>query len=110
MVITKNGVCYDFSLSEYRLKVDNLTFVFSSQLHLDKFKQRLKENRNTINRSLTKRFNVHINVNTLADIVLYKKIETRGFLIVTNEGTELWQRNDLTYVGGKVMLKNSNGQ
>lgn len=102
-MITKNGVCYDFNVSEYRVTVDNLTFVFSSQLHLDKFKQRLSENRNTINRSLAKRFNLHIDVSTLADIVLYKKIETRGFLIVTNEGTELWQRNSITFVGGKVM-------
>ena len=109
-MITRNGICYDFSLSEYRTTVNNLTFVFSSQLHLDKFKQRLKENRETINRSLTKRFDYCVDVTALADIVLYKKIETRGFLIVTNEGKELWQKSNIRYGGGKATELISNVQ
>ena len=104
---TRNGVCYDLTLSEYRHTIGDLTFVFSSQLHLDKFKVKLRDNRNTINRSLSKRFNLTVDVSKMADIVLYKKIETRGFLIVTNEGNELWQ-NNMQYVGGKVTSKNSN--
>ena len=108
-MITRNGVCYDFNLSHYRATVDGTTFVFSSQLHMDKFLNKLKENRETINRSLSNRFNVHVDVSALADVVLYKKIETRGFLIVT-EDKELWQNKSLKYVGGKVTPLNSNGQ
>ena len=106
-MITRNGVCYDLNISSYRYKVGNLTFVFSSQLHLDKFKKKLKENRDIINYSLSKRFNLHVDVTELADIVLYRKVETRGFLIVTGEGNELCQKS-LKYVGGKVTLPNSN--
>lgn len=108
-VITRNGVCYDLTISSYRHTVNGLTFVFSSKLHLDKFKKKLKENRDIINYSLTKRFNIHVDVSELADVVLYRKIETRGFLIVTSEGNELWQ-NNLKFVGGKVTLQNSNEQ
>ena len=102
-MITRNGVCYDFNISEYRHTENGLTFVFSSQLHLDKFKNKLKENRDIVNYSLTKRFNFSVDVAQLADIVLYRKIETRGFLIVTNEGKELWQTSNIKFVGGQVM-------
>ena len=109
-MITRNGVCYDFNISEYRHTVNGLTFVFSSQLHLDKFKSKLRENRDIVNYSLSKRFNIHTDVSQLADVVLYRKIETRGFLIVTHEVKKLWQNNAIKYVGGKAIPLNSNGQ
>lgn len=104
-MITKNGVCYDFSISPYKYRAGDLTFVFSSKSHADKFKKKLKENRDIINYSLTKRFNYNVDVSELADIVLYRKIETRGFLIITANGSELWQ-NNIIYVGGKVTTQN----
>ena len=103
-MITKNGVCYDFSISPYRLTVGGLTYVFSSKPHLEKFKKKLKENRDIINYSLTKRFNFNVNVSELADIVLYRKIETRGFLIVTRSGIKLCQ-NNIIYNGGEVTIR-----
>ncbi|MBQ8426181.1 MAG: hypothetical protein IJX16_00250 [Clostridia bacterium] len=106
-MITRNGVCYDLNISSYRCKVDNLTFVFSSKLHLDKFKKKYKENRDIVNYSLTKRFNINVDVSQLADVVLYRKIETRGFLIVTATGEELCQ-NQMVFVGGKVTPPNYN--
>lgn len=104
-MISRNGVVYDLNISSYRHTVGNLTYVFSSKLHLDKFKKKMKENRDIINYSLTKRFNISVDVSQLADIVLYRKIETRGFLIVTGEGKELCQ-NNITYVGGEVTIQN----
>ena len=104
-MISRNGVVYDLSVSSYRHTVGGLTYVFSSKLHLDKFKKKLKENRDIINYSLTKRFNIAVDVSQLADVVLYRKIETRGFLIVTGEGNELCQ-NDITYGGGEVTIQN----
>ena len=106
-MITRNGVCYDLKKSTFKTTINGLTFVFSSRLHLDKFKKKVRENRDIVNYSLTRRFNVDVDVSQLADIVLYKKIETRGFLIVTNEGKELWQEN-LKFVGGTATRKNSN--
>lgn len=103
-MITRNGVCYDLTISSYRHTVGRMTYVFSSRLHLDKFKKKLKENRDIINYSLSKRFNLSVDVTELADLVLYRKIETRGFLIVTDEGNELCQDN-ITYVGGAVTTR-----
>lgn len=107
-MITRNGVCYDLTKSTFTETVNGLTFVFSSQLHLDKFLSKLHENRDIVNYSLSRRFNLSVDVSQLADIVLYKKIETRGFLIVTNEGKQLCREN-LKYVGGTVIQRNSNG-
>lgn len=103
-MISRNGVVYDLNVSSYRHTVGGLTYVFSSKLHLDKFKKKLKENRDIINYSLTKRFNITVDVSQLADVVLYRKIETRGFLIVTGEGNELCQ-NNITYGGGEVIIQ-----
>ena len=108
-MITRNGVCYDLAISEYRHTVDGLTFVFSSQLHLNKFIQKVKESRDIINYSLSKRFNIPVDVSQLSDIVLYRKIEKRGFLVITVEGTELCP-NSLKFVGGKVTFLNSSEQ
>lgn len=49
---------------------------------------------------------MHVDISELADVVLYRKIETRGFLIVTSEGKELCQKS-LLYYGGTVKPKNS---
>lgn len=92
-MITRNGVCYDLTISPYQYKIDNLIYMFSSKAHLVKFKKKHLEHRDIINYSLSKRFNMKVDVSQLADIVLYKKIETRGFLIVTCEGNNLWQNN-----------------
>lgn len=101
-MITRNGVCYDFTLSKYRHTVNGLTFVFSSLNHLEKFKQKLAENRDIVNYSLSRRFKVQVNANQLADVALYRKIETRGFLIVTNEGMKICSIKEVSYNGGVV--------
>ena len=104
-MISRNGVYYDLQLSNFRFKNGNLIFVFSSQLHLNNFKKKYKENRDIINYSLSKRFKCKVDVSQLADVVLYRKIETRGFLIVTVEGKELCQ-NNLTFDGLEVIIPN----
>lgn len=104
-MITRNGVYYDLTKSNYRTKINDLTFVFSSRLHLEKFKSRIIENRNKINLSLTKRFNIAVDVSQLADIVLYGKVETRGFLVLNEAGKELCQKN-IICGGVKVIEKN----
>ena len=106
---SRKGIFYDLSISEYRLPVNGITYVFSSQLHLNKFKERLKENRKAISQSLSNRFNIHIDLSTLADLVLYRKIETRGFLIVVKEDN-VECLNDITYAGGRVTMNYFGGK
>lgn len=103
-MISRNGVYYDLNLSSYRHTENNITFVFSSQKHLDKFISKIRENREIINRSLSNRFNFDIDVSVISDIVLYRKIETRGFLLLNEDGVKLCQEN-LKYVGEKKIIR-----
>lgn len=103
-MVTRNGVCYDLEKTPYKCTIGNLTYMFSSQTHLDKFKSRIKENRDIINYSLTNRFKMSVDVSELADVVLYRKIETRGFLIVTDKGIKLCQKS-ITFRGNVPIIR-----
>lgn len=88
--LTRSGVAHDLTISPHLSIVkygdkDELTFVFSSEFYLNKFESRLEENREKINNSLSQRFGFNIRLNKLADIKLYEKTETRGFLILGKE-------------------------
>ncbi len=82
----RNKIYYDLSKSPYFVKNSTATFYFSSNLHLEKFISRCATNRSSINNSLKKRFGFNIEMNAIADIILYKKIENRGFRIKTHDG------------------------
>lgn len=102
MSLTKCGVAYDLEISPYRVMVEGYTYVFSSRMHLNKFKDKLNANRERINKSLTVRFNFPVAINVLCDVTLYERIESRGFLILTETGEKLWQ-NQYQLNGAKLM-------
>ena len=90
-MLSRNGISYNLKLSpyEYILKYSNNEFIkfkFSSLLYKEKFIDRYEGNRETINRSLSKRFGIDLSNNVLCDLKLYSSIEKRGFLIETKEG------------------------
>jgi hypothetical protein len=82
MTLTKNGICYDLKNSPYFCYTDFFTFFFSSPAHLTKFRRELEANRDWLNDSMTRRFKFNMSLDVLADFSLYRKIETRGFLII----------------------------
>lgn len=87
--LTKSKIAYDLNISPHREtvhymigdKIEEITFIFSSNLYRVKWCEKVDENRSKINESLTKRFGFDINIQQLADIKLYTTIEKRGFLI-----------------------------
>lgn len=86
--ITRGGVAYNLELSPYRYNVNygdiSITYVFSSEFYRNNFLKKLKCNRVQISESLSKRFGVCVQFDTLADLKLYTHIEKRGFLIYQN--------------------------
>lgn len=108
-VLTRDGVARDFKLSPYRHKINYnknsyVIYVFSSELYKGKFVERLEDNREKINGSLTNRFGFKINNDVLCDIKLYSSIEKRGFLIKTNkEGFECL--DDITLSGKNLTAR-----
>ena len=81
MAITRNGIAYNLYESPYVLTDGCTSYYFSSLNHMDKFTEQLSDNRKALSYSLYKRFKIWVFCNKLYDIVLYGKVETRGFLI-----------------------------
>lgn len=108
--LTRDGICYDLPNSPYFLKVqyqDNkyVIYKFSSTKNLEKFKNKLEENREKINDSLSKRFKFEIVINFICDVTLYKNVESRGFSIFSN-GVLIECLENLKLSGVEVMKKN----
>ena len=104
-MMTRNGIVYKLELSPYKVTVEGVTYMFSSVNHLDKFMEKLNENRDTISYSLSKRFGVSVNLIILSDIVLYSKVETRGFLI-SHKGESYSCKKDIILSGVILTKKN----
>lgn len=75
-------VIFDLEQSNYKYKFEGLTFVFSSELNMNKFKDRIKDYIKQESLKLTWKYsNLNINFDLFLSIALYKRIEKRGFLI-----------------------------
>lgn len=89
-MLTRNGISYNLKTSPYKESInyngEKITYKFSSNMYQEKFINKIKDNRITINNSLSKRFGFKIENNVLCDLKLYLSIEKRGFLIETKEG------------------------
>ena len=88
--LTRSGIAHDLKMSPYQVTVKyeeggELTYVFSSKMYTEKFMEKLEDNRDKINESLSKRFGFMIHINKIADLKLYSMVETRGFLIKGKE-------------------------
>jgi hypothetical protein len=104
---TRNGVYYDLTKSTYKFKVPdtNITFVFSSDLRMMKFEDQYLKNRDEHNIKQKARFGFTVDEKTKPDIVLYKRIEKVGFLVINEWGRKLCLEN-LILTGETATLKN----
>ena len=103
--MTKNGIEMNLHLtpwvySQVYPNGQTVVYCFSSELYRNKFIERQEHNRDQINGSLSNRFNIIFENIILCDLVLYKRIEKRGFLIQLN-GEELCQ-NEVKLNGDKL--------
>lgn len=78
MPVTKRGIYHNLKESKYTISNSEIVFFFSSELYLNKFMERYRNHREKFQENLEKH-DVTLNMNTLADITLYKSIEKRGF-------------------------------
>lgn len=108
-MLSRRGVTYDFESSPYVYELfyenNKIEFVFSSKLHYNKFNEKYLTYRDKIAISLSKRFNLNISMSILSDILLYRKIENRGFLIKYNDEVIKWL-NIIELDGQMKILKN----
>ena len=81
--MTKGGVYYDLDESNfcygYKIGDDTIYFTFSSVSHLNKFEKQVDEYVEIFNDIMKRKFGVDPNMMGYPAILLYSKIETRGF-------------------------------
>lgn len=109
MLLTQRGICYNLELTPYSVIInypndEKVQYNFSSQYYVNMFNDKLVENRIKINDALSKRYNIKIINNKLADINLYSKVEKRGFYIINKEGVYKCL-NSIKLDGQNKMLK-----
>lgn len=84
-LLTRNGICKRLENSPYNFTYFNngkeVTFNFSSELHLKNFTMNRQKNWSMIYNNIYKRFKFKIDCVLLADCNLYKKIENRGVFV-----------------------------
>lgn len=77
---TKRGIYHNLKESKYTISNGEVVFFFSSLFYLEKFMECYQENRlKPKYRRIEKE--TKLNLNMLADIVLYREIERRGFRV-----------------------------
>lgn len=103
--MTRNGIVYNLEESPYNYTLYGITYYFSSTNHKLKFMEEFKQNRIILELSLERRFGVEFNVKQLADLHLYSRIETRGFLIQLNEVYHTCKKTII--LGGDIKTKQS---
>lgn len=102
---TRNNIFYDLSLSDFKFKTDDdVTFCFSSKLYKDKFVAQHLDYRRRVSNYLTKTYSIDVSTSLFADVVLYTKIEKRGFLILSVKGEKLCKEKILLN-GAMIVLK-----
>lgn len=94
---TIRGIYHDLNDSDYIVILNSVKYYFSSNYYKKKFIQKYEENNSIINYSLKKRFKANINTYLLSDIILYSKIEIRGFRIIYN-GKEYHSLKELEFI------------
>ena len=108
--LTRGGVAYDLNKSPYLYNVvyDDcyISYYFSSEFYLNKFKQKLEDNRLSINQSLSNRFGISVDLKKLCDLKLYSVIEKRGFLVRINGKENIDCLNNLLLNGEVLIEKN----
>lgn len=83
-MITKRGIYYDLNDSTYTLKVEGLTFYFSSEFYRMKFAESFVKYIESETLKLKVKYSCNINATKMLLLKLYQKIETRGFKVVYN--------------------------
>lgn len=79
---TVRGIYHNLEESEYQFDYDNLKFVFSSKLYLEKFIGNYKEYLKDETAKIESEFKATIYADEFLLINLYRKIEKRGFRVL----------------------------
>lgn len=91
---TINGIELDLPESEYRIKIKDYIFYFSSNFYLENFSNNLKNFVKLEEAKIKNKYKFFIDLELYLTFVFYKKIEKRGFYIIdAKTGKEIKEIN-----------------
>ena len=79
---------YDINKSEYYFKVNKLTFFFSSKFNKTRFENGFIDYVNEETNKIKAKYRVNINLTNYLLLAYYKKIEKRGFKVLTYDDND----------------------
>ena len=79
---------YDINKSEYYFKVNKLTFFFSSKFNKTRFENGFIEYVKEETNKIKAKYKVDINLTNYLLLAYYKKIEKRGFKVLTYDDND----------------------
>ena len=79
---------YDINKSEYYFKVNKLTFFFSSKFNKTRFENGFIDYVNEETNKIKAKYKVNINLTNYLLLTYYKKIEKRGFKVLTYDDND----------------------
>jgi hypothetical protein len=97
MSMSKKGIFYDLSESTYTLRIDNITYCFSSITYMNKFNLRYLKHREELAQKLTARYGINLHFNVLSDILLYRTIEKRGCYLLDYKGDRICPESQILH-------------
>ena len=80
---------YDINKSEYYFKVNKLTFFFSSKFNKTRFENGFIEYVSEETNKIKVKYKVDINLTNYLLLAYYKKIEKRGFKVLTYDDNDV---------------------
>lgn len=80
---------YNINRSEYYFKVNKLTFFFSSKFNKTRFENGFIDYVNEETNKIKAKYKVNINLTNYLLLTYYKKIEKRGFKVLTYDDNDV---------------------
>ena len=80
---------YDINKSEYYFRVNKLTLFFSSKFNKTRFENGFIEYVNEETNKIKAKYKVNINLTNYLLLAYYKKIEKRGFKVLTYDDNDV---------------------
>lgn len=79
---------YDINKSEYYFRINKLTFFFSSKFNKTRFENGFIDYVNEETNKIKAKYKVNINLTNYLLLTYYKKIEKRGFKVLTYDDND----------------------
>ena len=105
---TAKGIYWDLSESQYKYKFEGIEYYFSSMFYLEKFKNNVERFITEETAKLEIKYKILIDFRIYLAISYYKRIEKRGFRIITDKivlNENLLIENSIYSKGDRFLLR-----